>query len=68
MALTLEQEALWKALRPPEEPPCNCQDCERRHNQCAEFTNLNHLGRPYNRGYCHGYLKESINNGGVGSK
>jgi len=41
-----------------EEPPCDCQKCQRRHGQCAEFTALNRPNYPYNRGYCGWYLKE----------
>jgi hypothetical protein len=61
MTWTSEQkEALWEALRPPEEPPANCQDCERRYSQCAEFAALDRPNRPYNREYCHWYLKEVL--------
>ena len=48
-----------KYMYAPEEPPCNCQDCERRHSQCAEFAALNHPLFPYDREYCHWYLKET---------
>jgi len=64
MTWTLEMEALYKATRPPEEPPCDCQKCERRHGDCAEFTALNHPEMPYNRGYCHWFKPESINPNG----
>ena len=56
---TPEKQRLWEAVKPKEEPPANCQDCTRRHGQCAEFTALNHPHRSYNRGACHWYLKES---------
>jgi len=46
-----------------EEPPCDCQDCERRHGECAEFTALNKPNWPYNREYCHWYKKEEKENG-----
>lgn len=58
MTWTPEMEALWKATRPPEEPLANCQDCEKRHSQCAEFKSLNHPQMPYNRGHCHWYKQE----------
>ena len=57
--MTPEMEAQYNALKPKYEPPCNCQDCERRHWQCAEFTALNRPERPYDREYCHWYLKET---------
>ena len=59
MTWTPEMQRLWEAVRPPEEPPANCQDCECRHGGCAEFTALNRPKMPYNRGACHMYKKEA---------
>ena len=61
MTWTPEQQAAWwrHLQEVSEEPPANCQDCERRYGQCAEFTALNRPQMPYNRKWCHWYLKES---------
>ena len=59
MTWTPEMQRLWEALKPPEEPPANCQDCEHRHEECAEFNALNRPQAPYNREACHWYKKEA---------
>jgi len=54
-----EFDRLYEALRPKPEPPCDCQKCIRRHTECAEYKALNKTNCPYDREYCHWYLKES---------
>ena len=57
---TKEMEDLYNALKPDPEPPCDCQKCTRRHEECAEFMALNGPMRLYDREWCHWY-KEEVN-------
>ena len=68
MTWTPEMQRLWEAVKPPEEPPANCQDCEYRNGHCAEYASLNpgHLKvfkKPYNREFGHMYKKEAAESG-----
>jgi len=64
MIWTPEMHGLWEALKPPEEPPANCQDCAYRKGHCAEYTALNRPNAQYNREFCHMYKKEVVADAG----
>ena len=60
LGLTPKQQVMWEAVKTPPEPPCDCQLCERRHGECAEFTASNNPNRTYNREYCHWFKEEEV--------
>ena len=41
------------------EPSCDCQKCQRRHEECAEFMKMDRPDYPYDRQWCHYYREEA---------